>query len=123
MGTAFTYIEDIRVLADQGDAQPQSRTARWKYSGAHATPAQRYYNLLCLAYGADASLFADVVARDILPRYRARGCEDEFKQVERAWSTLILPHIDTGLAAKAASTPWLAPIDDTKGPQATQPAR
>jgi hypothetical protein len=116
MGTAFTYIEDIRVLTDQGVAQPQAGTARWKYSGAHATPAQRYYNLLCLAYGADAGLFEDVVARDILPRYRARGCEDEFKQVERAWNTLILPHIDTGRAAKAAATPWLAPVERQKDP-------
>jgi hypothetical protein len=123
IGTAFTYVEDIRVLADQGETQPHARTARWKYSGAHATPAQRYYNLLCLAYGADASLFADVVAHDILPRYRARGCEDEFKQVERAWNTLILPHIDSGLAADTASTPWLARAGNPEGSQASRPGR
>jgi hypothetical protein len=25
----------------------------------HGTPAQRFYNLLCIAYGADAQLFGD----------------------------------------------------------------
>jgi Putative metallopeptidase len=35
------------------------RTDR-NYASVHGLPQQRLYNLLCLAYGADSTLFADV---------------------------------------------------------------
>ena len=34
------------------------------FSDVHAAPAQRFYNLLCLAYGADPVLFAEFVEKD-----------------------------------------------------------
>ena len=37
----------------------------------HGTPAQRLYNLLCIAYGSDKELFADVVEKGYLPKERA----------------------------------------------------
>lgn len=121
MGVAFTYVEDIRILTLQGETQSRVKTDRWRYSGSHATPAQRFYNLLCLAYGSDATLFADLVARDILPRYRSRGCEDEYKQIERAWIKLLQPHEDTALAAKADTQPWLDPVAAPKEALVPQP--
>jgi DNA invertase Pin-like site-specific DNA recombinase len=41
-------------------------------------PAQRYYNLLCLAYGEDPRQFADLVEKKYLPESRAQGCVDEY---------------------------------------------
>ena len=38
------------------------------FSDVHGAPAQRYYNLLCLAYGAEPTVFADVVAKGYLPK-------------------------------------------------------
>jgi hypothetical protein len=35
---------------------------------------QRLYDLLCIAYGADRDMFADVVENGYLPKDRARGC-------------------------------------------------
>ena len=42
------------------------------FSDWHGAPAQRFYNLLCLAYGADAVLFADFADGQFL---RRRGPE------------------------------------------------
>ena len=55
---------------------------------------QRFYNVLCLAYGADAKLFEQVVSDGHLPAERAEGCEDEYAQVKRAMTILIDPFID-----------------------------
>ena len=35
------------------------------FADEHGTPAQRLYNLLCVAYGSDKELFADVVEKGI----------------------------------------------------------
>src|SRR6516225_3339083 len=42
-----------------------------RFADVHSTFAERYFNLLCLAYGADAELFKDVVANGSLPKERA----------------------------------------------------
>ena len=74
----------------------------------HGTPAQRAYNLLCIAYGADAKLFGDFVTKGYLPKKRAEGCGDEYHQVSHAFETLIGPHIDRALAKKIFDRSWLA---------------
>src|SRR5688572_32230290 len=51
------------------------------HAGEHGTPAQRFYNLVCIAYGADAQLFADLVQKGYLPKERAEGCAEEYQQV------------------------------------------
>ena len=43
------------------------------FSDEHSPPAQRFYNLLCLAYGADRVLFADFVEQNYLPKERAKA--------------------------------------------------
>ena len=46
------------------------------FSDAHSPPATRFYNMLCLAYGADPVLFADFISKDYLPQARASGCRE-----------------------------------------------
>lgn len=70
------------------------------FADEHGLPAQRFYNALCMAYGADPKLFADVVASERLPKERAEGCEYEYEQVGRAMKKLIVPYIDQALAKK-----------------------
>lgn len=62
------------------------------YADEHGLPAQRYFNLLCTAFGFDAKLFADAAAQ--LPAERAEGCDDEYAQLDNAFRKLIWPHID-----------------------------
>src|SRR5262245_15769964 len=71
-----------------------------QFAGAHSTPAQRYYNLLCLAYGADPQLFGDIVEKGHLPKERAEDCKEEYEQVAYAFQQLIDPHLDPVLAKK-----------------------
>ena len=77
------------------------------YANEHGTPAQRAYNLLCIAYGADTKLFADIVSKGYLPKARAEFCEEEYEQVQDAFEILIRPHLDPVLAEKVLNNSWL----------------
>jgi hypothetical protein len=81
-----------------------------KFADEHGTPSQRFYNVLCLAYGADKVLFADFVSKGYLPQDRAEGCEDEYAQLDYAFKRLIVPSVDVKLARNLHKR-WLAPAD------------
>jgi hypothetical protein len=90
--------------------QDQNVTLKLKtFSNAHSQPQQRFYNLLCVAYGADPAAFADLVAKDYLPKERAAGCRREYSKVTNAFRALIGPHIDSGLARGVLDETWLVP--------------
>ena len=82
-------------------------TKKNPFADEHSLPAQRLYNFLCLAYGADAKLFADVVEKGYLPQERAEICADEYKQVSRAMTKLVQPYIDQTLAKRVRAKQWL----------------
>jgi len=69
-------------------------------SHEHSTPAQRAFNILCIGYGADEKLFADVVEKNYLPKGRAEVCAGEYDDLNFAMTKLIGPHIDKRLAKK-----------------------
>jgi len=71
------------------------------FADVHGQPAQRFFNVLCMAYGADPELFEDLVTKAYLPRNRAKSCPREYQQVSFAFKTLIGPHFDERLAQKA----------------------
>jgi hypothetical protein len=102
LGNAYQYKGDLRAPA-------LVRSLR-HFSDVHGTPSQRYYNVLCIAYGADPDLFADFVTSGKLPKDRAEGCEFEYQQVANAWAKLIAPNIDPGVK-DAMHANWLPPID------------
>ena len=78
------------------------------FSDVHGLPAQRFYNLLCVAYGADPHIFADV--EQYLPKPRAIGCNREYNQVAFAFQQLILPHVDRTLAKQVLQKAWLPEV-------------
>lgn len=81
--------------------EAMQKSARLKdFADVHGLPAQRFYNLLCMAYGAHPKTYADLVEKGLLPKERAEGCEDEYAQVAHAYETLIMPHIDRRRAAR-----------------------
>ncbi len=102
MGSAYQYRSDVM-------AGPVSMPIS-KFADEHGTPTQRFFNLLCIAYGADPVLFADFASSGALPKDRAEYCEDEYKQVAYAFRTLLRPYIDRKLAQRAHRS-WLAPVD------------
>ena len=101
LGSAYQYKGDL--------SSPTVTMPRQKFADEHGTPVQRFYNLLCTAYGADPKLFADVVDKEFLPNDRSEACEGEYRQVDRAFGRLIRPHIDLKLARKQYKH-WLPPL-------------
>ena len=94
----------------KGDmASPTITIKQQKFADEHGTPAQRFFNLLCTAYGSDPKLFADVVEKGFLPEDRAVGCKREYAQLSHAFATLIGPHVDTKLARRLPKR-WLPPV-------------
>jgi hypothetical protein len=98
-GTAHAYHMDERKI-------DQCRSLE-DYANEHGTPAQRFFNVLCIAYGADTRLFGDIVSKGYLPKSRAEYCEEEYEQVQDAVDLLIVPHIDLDLADKLVDESWL----------------
>ena len=99
------------VYQYKSGVQSENQTVATKrLADEHPTMGQRFFNILCLAYGADAELFKDIVANGYLPKERAEGCDDEYTQVAYAFKTLIGPYIDRKLAAKLHKN-WLPPIN------------
>jgi len=89
----------------------QSQTpGQQQFANVHGLSAQRFYNLLCMAYGKDPKLFEDVVQRGYLPESRAEGCEDEYKQVDYAFTKLISPYIDQAVLKKVQPKKLMRPV-------------
>jgi hypothetical protein len=68
-----------------------------QYSDEHGTSAQRFYNTLCLGYGADPQTFKEFVDRGWLPKERADNCAAEYQQIKLAFEKTILPYVDLDL--------------------------
>jgi hypothetical protein len=101
-GVAYAY----KAEADGATAPPTMTS----FADVHGTPAQRFYNVLCIAYGADKHLFGDdIVEKGYLPKDRAEDCENEYRQAAHAYEKLIGPHVDRGRAKKVFDSSWLRP--------------
>ena len=104
-GTAYAYFTD----AKSADAPLTPKEFAEDFAEVHGMPAQRAYNVLCIAYGADTKLFGDFVTKGYLPKERADVCEEEYEQVQDAFEELIAPHIDRALEKKILNRTWLRP--------------
>jgi len=106
-GAAYAYRGVIETHA----RDPKVTVPLQAFSSVHGTPAQRYYNLVCMAYGYDAKEFADVVDSQFLPESRAQDCDYEYREMAFAFHKMIAPHMDMELARKVLSTRWFAEAD------------
>jgi hypothetical protein len=78
-----------------------------EYSDEHGANQQRYYNVLCMGYGADPQHFKDFIDKGWLPKERAAGCAAEYQQVRQAFAKTVLPFINQSLIKKVQETDWL----------------
>lgn len=90
---------------------PVVQTRLAAFSSDHGQPQERFYNLLCLAFGANKVEFAD--AENFLPPTRTPSCSYEYRTLVRAFRKEIIPHIDQEMAKRVLGTNWL-PDSDTK---------
>jgi hypothetical protein len=97
-GTVYTYLKEVERTEAPSMAD---------FAAEHSTPAQRAFNLICMAYGADPEVFADLPALGGLPQDRADYCREEYELIELAYDALISLHVDPGLAEKVFDRSWL----------------
>jgi Putative metallopeptidase len=102
LGSAYQYKADVE--------NPQVSLEIKKFANEHGVPAQRFYNVLCIAYGADEKMFADFVEKGYLPESRAEACGGEYDQTAFAFKKLIGPYIDKALAKKVLKT-WMRDVE------------
>ncbi|MEL7213940.1 MAG: DUF4344 domain-containing metallopeptidase [Pseudomonadota bacterium] len=76
---AFGFLGEV---AERGDEE----IAYW---GVHGPDEQRYYNLVCLFYGANPDKRDDLAADLDLPEERAEYCEDEFILANDSWGPVL----------------------------------
>ena len=81
--SAFGYINDPEGVEDV------------PYWDLHGPDEQRYYNHVCLFYGADVDAREDLADDLGLPPERAESCEDEYDQAIASWGQ-IFEEIDGG---------------------------
>lgn len=72
--------------------------AQFPFYDEHAPEARRYYNVLCIATGADPLRFIPMAVKDGVPENRLAECAAEYKKKYAAWETLIKPHTHGALA-------------------------
>ncbi len=75
--TAFGFL---------GEAEQSEDIAFWD---VHGPDLQRYYNLVCLFYGANPDEREDVAQELGLPEERAEYCPDEFDQALHSWGGVL----------------------------------
>jgi hypothetical protein len=97
-GTAYAFLHE---------AQNKPVPSLTAYADEHGTPAQRAYNVLCIAYGADTKVFGNIARGGYLPPERAEFCEEEYEQVQDAYEELIGPHVDQDLADEIFERSWI----------------
>jgi hypothetical protein len=89
------------------------------FANDHGLPQQRFYNLLCLAFGANPKEFAD--AESYLPSTRLSRCWHGYQTMLHAFNQQIRPHIDQEIASRVLNTNWLEtleskPVSRNRGP-------
>jgi hypothetical protein len=107
---ARTLILGIATLARKEASKAMTTAPQFKdFADEHGHAAQRYFNVICMAYGRDPQLFADAIRLGELPAERAATCGIEYAQFEYAFQTLILPHLDNELYSTVRARKWLRP--------------
>jgi hypothetical protein len=116
LGAAYSYRGFVKPLK----GNPKVTLPLAAFSSDHGQPEQRFFNLVCIAYGYDPKLFAGAVDKKYLPLTRAKVCELEYQNLRYAVKKLINPHIDQALVQKVIDT-GLSPTSNPPQPATSAP--
>lgn len=108
LGAAYSYQEYMKL---------QSVYVKTTvFADPHSAPMQRYYNLLCIGYGAAPDMFGGLVENGYLPKARADNCKMEFYEMNFAFQKSIAPHLDPVLAKQVLDKSWVPQPGSAKPP-------
>jgi hypothetical protein len=102
-GAAYAYHGFIQQLKDH----PEVERPMAAFSSDHGQPEERFYNLVCTAYGFDPDKFAEAVSGDWLPAGRAKTCKWEYEDAKHAFERTMGAHYDREQARKVLDIQWL----------------
>jgi len=102
-GAAWAWSEYVKDYK----RNPAVQVRLASFAGDHGLPQERFYNLLCIAFGSNPVRFADLAAEGYLPATRAPHCEYEYRALASAFQKEISPHIYYELAKKIIEANWL----------------
>jgi len=102
-GAAYSYDGFIKDLKDK----PKVTLPLSAFSSDHGAPEQRFYNLVCIAYGWDPQIFSGVVEKGYLPEHRAKVCKYEYGNLRYAFRKMITPHVDLDRARQVIEKSFL----------------
>jgi hypothetical protein len=102
-GAAYSYDEFTKLLRDRGKT-PKVTVPISAFSSDHGSPEERFYNLVCIAYGYDPKAFSAAVEKGYLPEGRAKVCKYEYANLEFAVKTVIMPHVDQAQCNKVLAS-------------------
>jgi hypothetical protein len=77
------------------------------FASDHGLPQERFYNVLCMAFGANPVLFKDFVQEGYLPATRAANCVREYLRFSKSFEKVIAPHVDYELAKGIVGANWI----------------
>jgi hypothetical protein len=104
-GAAYGYHAYIKDLS----TKPQVTLPLAALSSDHGTPEERYFNLICAAYGYDQRLFS--IEMHKIPPSRAQKCRDEYEDIKYAMHTVFWPHLDHDKVKRVLAMKWFIDIN------------
>lgn len=87
--TAVEIIKDAAALFDLDAKARAARGKEFPYWDTHGPDAQRYFNTICLFYGANPAARGDMAQLLGLPDDRATRCEEEFGLAYDSWGAVL----------------------------------
>ncbi len=63
------------------------------YWDEHSLDEQRFYDTFCMLYGHNPEKYEYLIKDGTLPEERAANCQADYERIERAWRTLLAPHL------------------------------
>ncbi len=105
-GAAYGYHGYIKNLRQM----PTVTLPLAAFSSDHGSPEERYFNLICTAYGYDPTLFADEMSR--IPESRAKKCKFEYSDLKFAFDDVFKSHIDDEKVKTVLATKWFVDLTE-----------
>ena len=104
-GAAYGYHAYIKDLS----TKRQVTLSLAALSSDHGTPEERYFNLICAAYGYDQRLFSLEMHK--IPPSRAQKCRDEYEDIKYAMHTVFWSHLDHDKVKRVLAMKWFIDIN------------
>jgi hypothetical protein len=103
-GAAYGYRAYIKDLS----TKPQVTVPLAAFSSDHGAPEERYFNLICMAYGYDERLFS--LEMNKIPPSRAQKCKDEYEDIKYAMRTVFWSHLDHEKVKRVLAMKWFIEV-------------